>query len=222
MYNFHRTRTDGQRAVVLLSDAAVKPIGWGFYNSASMFAVRLMQLEEEAISNVCLRSLNFLTLQRSLWCPKHGELAEAVELRRRLGLPCTKPMHTGSLIVKETVDVFGDMAVVASSAAWVDKLWILGFRMRYHWLDKRRDSMQINVKAGISYQQFRVVDICCYSGGFALDAARGGAINVTGVDLTHRCLLWNSPEKMLCLNNLDPERMSLLKEDAAELMKGAI
>ncbi|CAN1135680.1 Putative ribosomal RNA large subunit methyltransferase MJ1649 [Linum perenne] len=111
MYNFHRTRTDGQRAVVLLSDAAVKPIGWGFYNSASMFAVRLMQLEEEAI-----------------------------------------------------------------------RLWILGFRMRYHWLDKRRDSMQINVKAGISYQQFRVVDICCYSGGFALDAARGGAINVTGVD----------------------------------------
>ncbi|CAN1155649.1 hypothetical protein LINPERPRIM_LOCUS11491 [Linum perenne] len=35
--------------VVLLSDAAVKPIGWGLYNSASMFAVRLMQLEEEAI-----------------------------------------------------------------------------------------------------------------------------------------------------------------------------
>lgn len=27
----------------------------------------------------------------------------------------------------------------------------------------------------------RVLDICCYSGGFALNAATGGAINVTGI-----------------------------------------
>lgn len=26
----------------------------------------------------------------------------------------------------------------------------------------------------------KVLDICCYSGGFALNAARGGAVNVTG------------------------------------------
>lgn len=32
-----------------------------------------------------------------------------------------------------------------------------------------------------------VLDICCYSGGFALNAARGGAVNVTGISslLTH-------------------------------------
>lgn len=34
--------------VVLVADGTQKPIGWGFYNSASMFCVRLMQLEEEA------------------------------------------------------------------------------------------------------------------------------------------------------------------------------
>lgn len=27
----------------------------------------------------------------------------------------------------------------------------------------------------------KVLDICCYSGGFALNAARGGAVNVTGI-----------------------------------------
>lgn len=26
----------------------------------------------------------------------------------------------------------------------------------------------------------KVLDICCYSGGFALNAVRGGALNVTG------------------------------------------
>lgn len=28
----------------------------------------------------------------------------------------------------------------------------------------------------------RVLDICCYSGGFALNAALGGAVNVTGIN----------------------------------------
>ncbi|PRQ55420.1 putative PUA-like domain-containing protein [Rosa chinensis] len=34
--------------VVLVADGAEKPIGWGMYNSVSMFCVRLMQLDEEA------------------------------------------------------------------------------------------------------------------------------------------------------------------------------
>lgn len=34
--------------VVLVADGTEKPIGWGLYNSVSMFSVRLMQLEEEA------------------------------------------------------------------------------------------------------------------------------------------------------------------------------
>lgn len=33
--------------IVLVADGSEKPIGWGFYNSTSMFRVRLMQLEEE-------------------------------------------------------------------------------------------------------------------------------------------------------------------------------
>lgn len=34
--------------IVLVADGTEKPIGWGLYNSVSMFCVRLMQLEEEA------------------------------------------------------------------------------------------------------------------------------------------------------------------------------
>lgn len=38
--------------VVLVADGTEKPIGWGLYNSVSMFSVRLMQLEEEALKYV--------------------------------------------------------------------------------------------------------------------------------------------------------------------------
>lgn len=34
--------------IVLVADGSEKPIGWGLYNSVSMFCVRLMQLEEDA------------------------------------------------------------------------------------------------------------------------------------------------------------------------------
>lgn len=33
--------------VVLVADGSERTIGWGLYNSVSMFCVRLMQLEEE-------------------------------------------------------------------------------------------------------------------------------------------------------------------------------
>lgn len=38
----------GTGDVVLVADGEEKPIGWGMYNSSSMFCVRLMQLEAEA------------------------------------------------------------------------------------------------------------------------------------------------------------------------------
>ncbi|CAN1155650.1 Ribosomal RNA large subunit methyltransferase I [Linum perenne] len=208
-----------------------------------------------------------------------SRIAEAVELRRRLGLP-SHQTNAYRLVNSEgdrsglIVDVFGDMAVVASSAAWVEKyrqeveacVSRIGEVNHINW----RPSVEILkeegldaanftdiqssscpqrtkvVENGISYaislagqktgfyadqresrhfistisQGQKVVDICCYSGGFALNAARGGAINVTGVDSSLPAL--ELARENVVLNNLDPERISFLKEDAAEFMKGAI
>jgi len=75
--------------VVLVADGTEKPIGWGFYNSVSMFCVRLMQLEDEAtrfvyicicmcicICNVCICMYvyyvflgNVLPCSAQPWCP---------------------------------------------------------------------------------------------------------------------------------------------------------
>ncbi|XP_052733854.1 uncharacterized protein LOC108320252 isoform X3 [Vigna angularis] len=258
--------------VVLVADGTEKPIGWGLYNSVSMFCVRLMQLEDEATSDsYCALNMEKLIETR---------IDAAVEVRRRLGLPS---VHTNAyrLINSEgdrlsglIIDVFGDVAVVASSAAWVEKykseieacLGKINYINHINWRPSvdilKEDGMNESdlkemhsstcpertkiVENGIGYtislkgqktgfyadqrenRQFistisdglKVLDLCCYSGGFALNAVRGGALNVTGID-TSLLALELAKENVL-LNSIDPGRISFLKEDATEYMKGAL
>ncbi|KAG0447961.1 hypothetical protein HPP92_028077, partial [Vanilla planifolia] len=134
------------------------------------------------------------------------------------------------------VDVFGDVAVVASSAAWVEKyrpqielyiskisnINLIKWRLNVDIL--KEEGLEIsdykNIKEcpdlgtykinenGISFlvsldgqktgfyadqrdnrclihaisKNLRVLDVFCYSGGFALNAAAGGADHVIGID----------------------------------------
>ena len=56
--------------VVLVADGTEKPIGWGLYNSASMFCVRLMQLEEEAVRYLHI-FVSMFCLLLVQWCRTH-------------------------------------------------------------------------------------------------------------------------------------------------------
>ena len=51
--------------IVLVADGTQKPIGWGLYNSVSMFCVRLMQLEDEATRFIYL-IIHFLLFRLTL------------------------------------------------------------------------------------------------------------------------------------------------------------
>ena len=62
-----------------------------------------------------------------------------------------------------------------------------------------------------------VVDICCYSGGFAIYASLGGAISVQGVDSSESALQLAS--KNASLNGCEIE---FIKSDAAKFMDAAI
>ncbi|XP_045803079.1 ribosomal RNA large subunit methyltransferase I-like isoform X2 [Trifolium pratense] len=258
--------------IVLVSDGTEKPIGWGLYNSVSMFCVRLMQLEDEATSDsACVLNMEKLLETR---------IDSAVELRRRLGLPS---VHTnvyrlinseGDRLSGLIVDVFGDVAVVASSAAWVEKykseieacIRKINYINHINWRPSidilKEDGVNVSdskellsstcpertkiMENGIVYtislkgqktgfyadqrenRQFisgisdgrKVLDLCCYSGGFSLNAVRGGALNVTGVDSSLPAL--ELAKENVVLNNIDPGRISFLKEDATEFMKGAL
>lgn len=258
--------------IVLVADGTEKPIGWGFYNSTSMFRVRLMQQEEETtLDPSCALNAEKLLETR---------IAAAAELRKNLGLPSA---HTNAyrLVNSEgdrlsglIVDIFGDLAVIASSAAWVqiyqhqimDCLSRLNNIKQISWrptveilkaegLDlsdlKKTDLIipQTRVKVmenGISYwisldgqktgfyadqrenrcflstisEGRRVLDICCYTGGFALNAASGGALDVIGVDSSLPAL--ELAKENVALNGLDSQRISFLREDATEFMKAAV
>ncbi|XP_068634068.1 uncharacterized protein [Aristolochia californica] len=257
--------------VVLVADGTEKPIGWGLYNSVSMFCVRLMQMEDEAASDPsCALNMEKLLEKR---------ITAAIELRRRLDLPsvCTNAYRLvnseGDRLSGLIIDIFGNTAVIASSAAWVEKYKSeVEFNVSIHKAItqiKWRPSIDIlkeegldvadaresnsspyseSVKVmenGIYYKvlldgqktgfyadqrenrQFlstlskgqRVLDICCYSGGFALNAARGGATNVIGIDSSLSAI--ELARENVLLNNLDPEKVSFLRDDATEFMKGA-
>ncbi|KAI3985266.1 hypothetical protein MKX01_039511 [Papaver californicum] len=94
--------------IVLVAGGTEKPIAWGLYNSVSMFCVRLMQLEDEAARDPSCA----LDMARLL----ETRIGAAIEL---WGFPPHIQMLT--TIRGLIVDVFGELAVIASSAAWVEK-----------------------------------------------------------------------------------------------------
>ncbi|MQL90473.1 hypothetical protein Taro_023062 [Colocasia esculenta] len=65
----------------------------------------------------------------------------------------------------------------------------------------------------------KVLDICCYSGGFALNASRGGADDVIGIDSSLPAL--ELAKENIILNKMDPSRISFMREDATAFMKEA-
>ncbi|KMS99116.1 hypothetical protein BVRB_2g047590 [Beta vulgaris subsp. vulgaris] len=256
--------------IVLVADGAEKSIGWGLYNSVSMFCVRLMQLEEEALRDpTCAFNMESLLEQR---------INAATDLRRHLGIPSTNTNafrlvnSEGDRLSGLIVDVFGDVAVVASSAAWVERYKLeiescinkvdgishINWRPSIDILKEEGLDLlqlkhtpasplaQVEVReSGIKYavslegqktgfyadqrenRQFistiakgkRVLDVCCYSGGFALNAACGGAVSVTGVDSSLPAL--ELAEKNVVLNGINSEIISFFKQDATEFMKNA-
>ncbi|PWA56044.1 S-adenosyl-L-methionine-dependent methyltransferases superfamily protein [Artemisia annua] len=258
--------------VVLVADGTQTPFAWGFYNSSSMFCVRLMmQLKHE--------SSDPLNVEKLL----DTRINAAIKLRNNLGLPSSTTNafrlvnSEGDRLSGLIIDVFGDLAVVASSAAWVEKYkeYIINCISRFTviknvvWrpsieilkeegLDlalvdqQQKDDLSTStnqtvkiVENGISYmisldgqktgfyadqrenRQFlstishgqTVLDMCCYTGGFALNAARGHALDVTGVDSSSPAL--ELANQNIALNNLDPGRISFLKQDATAFMKNA-
>lgn len=106
--------------VVVVCDNRMTPIGWGVYNDVSMFRVRILQSESEALSSDDSVVLNLPALL-------DVRLGEAVQLRACLGLPSTTTNayrlvnSEGDRLSGLIVDVLGDVVVVQSCAAWTER-----------------------------------------------------------------------------------------------------
>lgn len=257
--------------IVVVMNGLQQPIAWGIYNSVSMFCVRLMQMEEEVNRDPsCTLNMEKLIQLR---------INAATDMRKRLELPRSDTNayrlvnSEGDRLSGLIVDVFNNHAVIASSAAWVERyrsvieLFIREIpdidyvRWRPSVEMLKEEGLTIDLKDfeptvvkskvkvmenGINYlvslegqktgfyadqrdnrlmvrslsKGRTVLDVCCYSGGFALNAAFGGAIHVTGIDSSLPAL--ELAEENAKLNDFSSSRISFLKEDATKFMKAAI
>ena len=66
----------------------------------------------------------------------------------------------------------------------------------------------------------RVLDLCCYNGGFALNAIVQGAAHCVGVDSSQDAIDAATANAME--NDLDPTKMSFIRDDIAAYMKSAM
>ncbi len=79
-------------------------------------------------------------------------------------------------------------------------------------LDQRENRLRL---AGLAAGA-RVLDLCCYSGGFALMALRAGAREVVGVDTSARAIEW--ARRNLELNRLSAERARFVHAQTGEFL----
>lgn len=219
---------------VLVSSNDREIFAWGVFNPNSLYRVRVMQTKGEVE-----RDGGALLLQPE--AVLRARIRAAAELRQQLCLPSSDTTvyrlvnSEGDRLSGLVVDILGDSAVCASSAAWVERhravveeevraasgcselIWRPSLDMlkeegvapAHHEEQEQEEQREVVVQeAGVSYwanprgqktgfyadqrdsrvfirdlaRGKRVLDLCCYSGGFALNAAIGGAAEVLGVD----------------------------------------
>ncbi|KAM1484280.1 hypothetical protein ACFXTO_036353 [Malus domestica] len=184
-------------------DASRVLIGWSMYNSVFMFSFQPMELEEELMKlfsglEVVALSAAWVVALSAAWTV-FGSLKEE-------GLDVSKSKERDPYICPQRTMVM-ENGIFYSISLEGQKT---GFNA-----DQRGNRQFIST---ISDGQ-KVLDMFCYSGSFALNAAQGGAANVIGIDSSLPAI---ELAKENVLNNMDPGRITFLKEDASEFMKGAL
>ncbi len=84
-----------------------------------------------------------------------------------------------------------------------------------HFLDQRENRARL---AAVAHDA-RVLDLCCYSGGFLLAALRAGACAAVGVDTSARALEWAG--RNLEINQLPGDRVRLIHAQAGNYLASA-
>ncbi|KAL7248828.1 hypothetical protein ACSBR1_011078 [Camellia fascicularis] len=213
--------------IVLVADGTEKPIGWGLYNSISMFCVRLMQLEEEAarLSGLIIDIFGDLAVIASsaAWVEKYKPQIKACisgldGINRISWRPSIEILKEEGLYISDSKEIYppSPLERIKVMENGISYLISLEGQKTGFYADQRESRQFIST---ISDGQ-KVLDMYCYSGGFALNASHGGATNVTGVDSSLPAL--ELANENIALNNLDPGKISVLRRDATDFMKDAL
>lgn len=111
-----------------------------------------------------------------------------------------------------------DISVIATEASIKYMTYPYSDGQKTGFYCDQRDNRQLIAKY---CENKRVLDLCCYTGGFALSAmVHGNAASAVGVDSSQDAV--NAAESNARLNNLDEKRISFVCNDIAVFMKNTI
>ncbi len=201
-------------AIVDVVDRSGQPIGCGFYNPKSEIAVRMLGLPEEGLVEKRLRAAlafrDSLRIDADAYrvCHSEGDGLPGLVVDRFAGVHSVEIFSLGMLKQMDLVrSVLPNAFVQADERTQA----LEGFRLppekppegvvvREHGVEFRVDfarghktgffcDQRENRKAVAELARGKdVLDLCCYTGGFAVSAAKAGARRVAGVDLDEDAL----------------------------------
>ncbi len=246
--------------LVAVFDAGGQRVGSGVFNPNSLYRVRMLAYADKDESV----SLEAMIEER---------LQAAIKLRQQLGLPRSDTNafrlfnSEGDGLSGLTIDIYDDVAVVASSAYWTQAnrelietslrklyplqniLWfgqtkslqqdgwqekdpapvnqevtvkLNGITMKIDFSDTQKTGLYLDQQdnqqriAALAKDK-KILDLYCYTGGFALNAAKAGATKITAVDSSPSAI--QQAEANAKANNFN--NIEFIQADARELLKTA-
>lgn len=260
-------------APVVVCNGSEDILGWGIFNPDSMYRVRMLQTVEDM--GQCASS----TIEEEVESIMTGRVKAAWELRQMMGLSGSQDANANAFRLVNSegdrlsgliVDIVGSVAVVRSSALWVEQkrdifekiildtvphvqhvVWRSAIELlREEGMEVVNEESNVGVVETITVEEYgakfvvdpygqktgfyadqrenrvlirdvaqgkNVLDLCCYSGGFSIQAALGGGSSVTGVDSS-------APAIELARQNaaINKVQADFVQMDVTEFMKMSI
>ena len=158
--------------------------------------MQLLTAGAERMREEIVEHLNLMISPRAIFERSQGAVRRQEGLEDRVGVIAGTP--AGEVVVSENgVRIAADLEHGQKTGAF---------------LDQRENRARFGALAAGA----RVLDLCCYTGGFALNALKGGAKEVVAVDTSAQALQW--ARRNLELNDYPPDAILFVHGEAGELL----
>jgi 23S rRNA (cytosine1962-C5)-methyltransferase len=158
--------------------------------------VQLLTAGAERMRAEIVEHLTATTSPRATFERSQGAVRRQEGLEDRVGMLAGEPV--GEVVLRENgVRIAADLEHGQKTGAF---------------LDQREN----RARFGALVVGARVLDLCCYSGGFALNALKGGAKEVVAVDTSAQALQW--ARRNLELNGHPPDAVRFVHGEAGEFL----
>ncbi len=158
--------------------------------------VQLLTAGAERMREEIVEHLNRMISPRAIFERSQGAVRRQEGLEDRVGVLMGAP--AGEVVVSE------------------NGVWMLAGVEHGQKTGAFLDQRENRVRCGALASGARVLDLCCYAGGFALNALKGGAKETVAVDTSERALDW--ARRNLELNGYPPGAIRFVHGEAGEFL----